>query len=74
MTTEPRPGWSKARPEVIPPSTPWPAAMALGIAFFGWGLIASLVVLGVGLVLFAVSLVGWIGEIRRETRHEHGQR
>jgi hypothetical protein len=66
--TEPRAGWGKPRPDLIPASTPWPAAMALGIAFLGWGLITSPVVLGVGATLFVVSLAGWIGEIRAETR------
>jgi hypothetical protein len=42
--------------------------MALGITFFAWGLVTSPVVLGMGLVLFVISLAGWIGEIRHERR------
>ena len=68
--TEPRAGWNKPKPDLIPHSTPWPAALALGITFFAWGLITSPVVLGVGLLLFSLSLAGWIVEIR----HEHTER
>ncbi len=70
MTQEPseqRKGWNKPKPDAIPRSTAWPAAMALGVTLLAWGLITSPVVLGVGVALFAVSLAGWIGEIR----HEH---
>ncbi len=65
--SEQRKGWNKPKPDVIPRSTAWPAAMALGVTLLAWGLITSPVVLGVGVALFAVSLAGWIGEIR----HEH---
>lgn len=65
--TEPRAGWNKPKPDVIPRPTAWPAAMALGITLLAWGLITSPVILGVGVALFAASLAGWIGEIR----HEH---
>jgi hypothetical protein len=64
--SELRPGWNRPKPDTIPRSTAWPAALALGTMFFGWGIIASPVVLLVGLVTFAVSLAGWIGEIRHE--------
>jgi hypothetical protein len=66
----PRAGWSKPKPDVIPRPTAWPPAMALGIMFFAWGLITSAVVVGFGVVLFVVSLGGWIGEIRHEQRQE----
>ncbi len=61
-----RPGWSRAKPETIPKATVWPAALALGTMFFAWGLIASPIILVVGLVLFAASLGAWITEIRHE--------
>jgi hypothetical protein len=63
----PRAGWSVPKPEVIPRPTAWPAGLALGIALIAWGVIASEVIFGVGLVLFAASLAGWV----RETRHDH---
>lgn len=62
-----RAGWSKPKPDLVPRPTAWPSAMALGIMLFAWGLITSLVLLGAGLTLAALSLAGWIGEIR----HEH---
>lgn len=65
--TSPLPGWSRPKPEVLAESTWWPAALALGATFIAWGLVTSLIVMGIGLVLFAVSLAGWIGDIR----HEH---
>jgi hypothetical protein len=68
--TEPRTelheGWNKPKPDLIPRSTAWPAALALGVTLLAWGLITSPVVLGVGVALFVVSLAGWIGEIRHE--------
>jgi hypothetical protein len=63
----PRPGWNVPKPDVIPRPTSWPAGLALGIALIGWGLITSPIIFGIGLVLFAVALGGWI----REIRHEH---
>ena len=65
---EPRAGWSKPRPDLIPRATAWPAAMALGVTFLAWGLITSPVVLGVGLLLLTIALFGWIAEIRHEHR------
>ena len=62
-----REGWNEAKPEVIPRGTPWPAFLAVGITCLGWGLVASPIIVGIGGVLFVVSLAGWIGEIR----HEH---
>ncbi len=61
-------GWTRARPERIPRPTVWPPAMALAITFVAWGLVTSPVVLAIGGALFAVSLGGWIGDIRHERR------
>jgi hypothetical protein len=60
--------WGVARPEIIPRPTFWPAGLAFGITFLMWGLITSPVLLVVGLAVFTVSLVGWIGELRHEER------
>ena len=59
-------GWGKPRPYVIPRPTYWPAMMAFGLTFLFWGFATSLVVLAAGVVVFAVSLAGWIGEMRHE--------
>jgi hypothetical protein len=66
--SDPKAGWSKARPERIPRPTVWPPAMALGVTLLAWGLITSPVVLGLGIVLLVASLGGWIGEIRHDRR------
>ena len=63
---EVKPGWSVPKPEHIPRPTSWPIAMALAITLLAWGLVTSMVLLGVGLLLFVVSLAGWIGDIRNE--------
>ncbi len=59
-------GWNEPKPDVVPTPTAWPAAMALGIALVGWGLVTSLVILAIGLLMSGVSLAGWIGDIRDE--------
>jgi hypothetical protein len=64
---EPREGWNRPKPDVIPRPTAWPPALALAVTLLAWGLITSPVVLAVGVILFAVSLVGWIQEIRHES-------
>jgi hypothetical protein len=40
--------------------------MVLGIALLGWGVITSPIVFGMGVIVFAASLAGWIGEIRHD--------
>jgi hypothetical protein len=58
--------WNISRPDKIPQPTFWPVALALGATLTCWGLITSLIITGVGAALFAVSLAGWIGDIRHE--------
>lgn len=52
---QPRPTW-------------WPAALALGIVFVLWGVVTSLIIMAVGVAVFAVALAGWLGEMRHERR------
>ena len=52
-----------AVPEKIPPSTYWPIILALGVIFFFWGFVTSIIISGVGLVAMGFSLAGWIGEL-----------
>ena len=61
------PGWSRARPEHIPRPTYWPAVLAFGLTFALWGIITTWIISAVGLVLVALSVAGWIGDLR----HEH---
>lgn len=55
--------------EHLPPPTFWPAGFALGVTFVFWGLISSWVVFAVGVALFALSLAGWISDLRHERKH-----
>jgi hypothetical protein len=50
----------------MPAPTLWPVTLALGSSFLVWGTITSWIISGVGLVLFAVALGGWIRELRHE--------
>ena len=59
-------GWSVLPPEKLPESGIWPVTLALGITFLVWGLVTTLIITGVGVVLFAVALAGWIRDIRHE--------
>lgn len=66
------PGWTVPQPAELPEPSIWPAALSLAIMFIVWGLVSSLIISGIGLVLFAVSMIGWIREIRHE-RAKHGK-
>jgi hypothetical protein len=61
---EPRPEWRRVEHTALPRPTYWPAVLALGIVFLAWGLVTSLLISGVGLVLFVLALAGWIGDLR----------
>ena len=65
-----REGWNVPRPAHIPRPTAWPAGLALGVTFFAWGLVTSLIMVSAGLLVIVVSLAGWIGEMRHERREE----
>jgi hypothetical protein len=60
-------GWTVPQPEILPRPTWWPAVFALGSILVLWGLITTLIITGVGAILFLASAAGWI----RELRHEH---
>lgn len=62
------PGWNRPKPEIMTHSTWWPAFLSLGVTFIAWGFVTSFFVLIIGLITFAVSLAGWIGDIRHEHR------
>jgi hypothetical protein len=54
-------------PETLPQPTYWPLVMGFGITFIFWGITSNYAISGVGLVLFAIALAGWIGDIRHES-------
>ncbi len=65
----PEDDWVDAKPDIVPKPTFWPAGLAFGTTFFLWGFLTSTVLLVVGGSVLAVSLWGWIGDMR----HEHGR-
>jgi len=72
MNSDPKstpPGWEPLAHKRLPRPTYFPAGLAMGTTFVFWGFITSLVIFLVGVGLFAVSLAGWIYEIRHERKH-----
>jgi hypothetical protein len=64
-----RPGWSVPKPAVTSRPTVWPAAHALGVMLFAWGIVTSLIIFLIGAGVLMASIGGWIGEIRHERKH-----
>lgn len=58
-----RPGWQRVEHEGLPEPTYWPAVLAFGITLIFWGILTSWIISGVGLIVFAVALTGWIGDL-----------
>jgi len=63
-------GWAEPKPAEIPQPTYWPVVMSVGITFIFWGIVTSLIVSGVGIILFGIALAGWIGDIRHGNAHD----
>ncbi len=57
---------TKAKPEDLPRPTYWPFFLALGLTLMGWGLLSTWLFSVTGLLVFAVSLFGWINNLRNE--------
>lgn len=55
-----------AKPVRLPGPTFWPFFMAVGLSFIGWGLIATWLIATGGAIVFVISLVGWINDMRHE--------
>jgi hypothetical protein len=64
---DPDPGWNLPRPARLPHPTYWPAVLAMGIVILAWGLVTNAVVTVVGVVIFFVALMGWIGDMRHDS-------
>jgi hypothetical protein len=60
------PGWKRPLPERLARPTYWPAMLAFGMTVALLGPVTNMAITVVGLLLGAVSLVGWIGEILHE--------
>lgn len=57
-------GWNYPRPEHLPRPTYWPLALAFGIVLIMFGIVTTFAISGVGILIFAIALAGWIGELR----------
>lgn len=72
-------GWHKPLPERLPTPGYWPAIMALGVTFMLWSLavgfnevVSTIIILFlVGLSIFVVALIGWIGDLRNERKDQN---
>ncbi len=64
----PRAGWEPLPLDHLPSPTIHPIGLAMGTTFIFWGLISSRMILGTGLVLFGLTLAGWIRDIRHERK------
>jgi hypothetical protein len=58
------PDWERLPPAHLPRPTYWPVVLAFGIVLLAWGVVTTLAITVIGLVLFALGLGGWIGELR----------
>jgi membrane-bound ClpP family serine protease len=61
-TQQDQAGWSSPLPEKLPRPTYTPFILALGIVLISFGLLTTLAISIVGLIVFIIGLVGWIGE------------
>jgi hypothetical protein len=59
--------WHVPQPETLPEPSYWPFVLAVGTVLTLLGVVTSFVVSLVGILVIAVALTGWIGELR----HEH---
>jgi hypothetical protein len=55
-----------AKPDRLPEPTYWPFFTAIGLVFGGWGLLTTWLISVAGLIIFTISLVGWINILRHE--------
>ncbi len=66
--------WQEPRDMLIPRPTTWPLLTGFAITFVLLGLITVWLVEVAGVILFAISIVGWMGEMLRdgEADESHG--
>ena len=66
-------GWTRPRGGHIPRPTYLPLVLALGFTCILWGIVTTYLISLVGAALFAVGILGWIGELRHEHKHSGSQ-
>jgi hypothetical protein len=59
-----RPDWERLPAAHLPRPTYWPVVLAFAIVLLAWGIVTTLAITVIGLVIFALGLGGWIGELR----------
>jgi hypothetical protein len=59
-----RPDWEWLPPAHLPRPTYWPVVLSFAIVLLAWGIVTTLAITVIGLVIFALGLGGWIGELR----------
>jgi hypothetical protein len=65
--------WVKPIPEKTPPPTFWPVSLAMSIIFILWGIISTWVISVVGLILFGISVRGWVMDLLNEQQPDQGK-
>lgn len=63
--------WNKAQPENLPHPTYWPITLAMGVTFFFWGFVTSIIISLVGIVVITIAMIGWISVLRSEFNHKN---
>jgi len=61
---------SEAKPAILPEPTFWPVTLALASTLLFWGILTTWIISAAGLVLFVLSLSGWIRDLLREQQNE----
>ncbi|MHB8647584.1 MAG: hypothetical protein ACYDAR_17525 [Thermomicrobiales bacterium] len=56
--------WETLPAAHLPRPTYWPVVLAAGVMFLAWGIVTTLAITVIGLLLLALGLGGWIGELR----------
>lgn len=57
---------SPAEPQELPKTTLWPITLAFGLIMLCWGFLTSIIFSGIGFIIIAVGLTGWIEEYKDE--------
>lgn len=65
--------WVKPMPQKTPEPTFWPISLAMSIIFILWGLISTWIISVVGLILFSISVWGWVKDLLNEQQPDQGK-
>jgi hypothetical protein len=65
--------WAKPMPQKTPAPTFWPISLAMSIIFILWGIISTWVISVVGLILFGISIRGWVKDLLNEQQPDQGK-